>query len=70
MWEIVGGWGGYYRHVEHPEYEIHAGTQGSRFELRNTLTGTCAPLFVDCPNANIHTVMDTVGEAIEEWARR
>lgn len=63
-WEIVRGWGGFYRHIEYPQYEIHEGTQGSRFELRNTLTGNVIPLFVDCPSANIYTVTDTVDEAI------
>lgn len=64
MWEIVGGLGGHYRHIEFPEYEIHDGTQGSRFELRNTQTGTRVPLFKDNPNANLHTVMDIADDAI------
>lgn len=61
MWEIIGD---YYRHVDFPQWEIHDGTQGSRFELRNTVTGTWVPLFKDNPNANIHTVMDVSDEAI------
>lgn len=61
MWEIVGD---HYRHAKFPQWEIHDGTQGSRFELRNTEKGTRAPLFKDNPNANIFTVMDVADEAI------
>ena len=65
MWTpITGKYGLPIRHVDFPQWEIHAGTQGSRFELRNTATNTRAPLFKDNPNANLHTVMDTVDAAI------
>jgi hypothetical protein len=65
MWEIIrDGGDDYYRHATYPQWEIHHGTQGSRFELRNTKNGTRAPLFKDNPNANIHTVMDVADDAI------
>lgn len=65
MWEcIVGRNLVPARHCEFPQWEIHHGTQGSRYELRNIEKGTRAPLFKDNPNASIFTVLDVADEAI------
>lgn len=75
-WETVGGWGGYYRHATHPEWEIHVVDEPQRaFMLRNAVTGAERDLGEAAARGGLYLAMDlahaaiTSGTVLDLWER-